>query len=389
MTEAVILSAVRTPIGVSFKGTLRDTPAEDLATVVVTEALKRSGLQPGDVDDIILAEALYGGGDLARYAAVAAGLRHVPGQAINRHCAASLTAIANAAAHIRAGMEHAIIAGGVMSASMAPMLSWRVPGEEKPRKGMPIAFPYSSPADQDVTITTGFSSAQELGLSREEQDAWALRSHQRALAAIAGGVFDDEVVPVQGVGPDGQVVDFTIDEGPRANTSLERLAALEPLHPEIDGFTITAGNSSQVNDAAAALMLADASLAEARALTPLGRVVAWASVGVDPSRTGMGAVEVIPMVLERARLTVSEVDIWEINEAFASVPLAACRKLGIDDERVNLYGSGCSLGHPVAASGARMVTTLTHELRRRGGGVGVAAMCAGAGQGGAVVVRVD
>lgn len=388
MTDAVILSAVRTPIGVSFKGTLRDTPAEELATLVVCEALERSGLNAVHIDDIILAEALYGGGDLARYAAVAAGMTRVPGQAINRHCAAGLSAIANAAATIRAGMDKAVIAGGVMSMSTAPMLSWRVPGAETPRRGMPAAFPYDENAGEDVTLTTGYSTAVEVGLTREEQDAWAYRSHQRALAAIGAGVFDDEIVPVKAVGPDGAIVNFAVDEGPRATTTLEKLSELKPLHPEIDGFSITAGNSSQVNDAASALVLANREFAAGLGAKALARVLSWASVGVDPARTGMGATEVITPILDRAGISVADVDLWEINEAFASVPLAASRLLGIDEERVNIYGSGCSLGHPVAASGARMVTTLVHELRRRGGGVGVAAMCAGAGQGGGLVVEV-
>lgn len=388
MTEAVILSAVRTPIGVSFKGTLRDTTAEELATVVVREALERSGLTADQIDDVILAEALYGGGDIARYAAVAAGMPHVPGQSINRHCAGGLAAISNAAATIRAGMDQAVIAGGVMSMSTAPMLVWRVPGSETPRKGMPIAFPYDDSAGEDVTLTTGYSTAVEVGITREEQDAWAYRSHQRAVAAIAAGTFDDEIIPVKAAGPDGSAIEFSVDEGPRATTTLDKLGELKPLHPEIDGFSITAGNSSQVNDAASALVLASDAFAAAHGSAPLARVVSWASVGVDPARTGMGATEVIPVALERAGLSVGDVDLWEINEAFASVPIAASRLHRIDQDRVNIYGSGCSLGHPVAASGARMITTLVHELKRRGGGTALAAMCAGGGQGGAVVVQV-
>ena len=388
MTDAVILSAVRTPIGVSFKGTLRDTSAEELATLVVREALERSGLTADQIDDVILAEALYGGGDIARYAAVAAGMPQVPGQSINRHCAGGLTAISNAAATIRAGMDQAVIAGGVMSMSTAPMLTWRVPGSETPRKGMPIAFPYDENAGEDVTLTTGYSTAVEVGITREEQDAWAYRSHQRAVAAIAAGTFDDEIIPVKAVGQDGAVIDFSADEGPRASTTLEKLSELKPLHPEIDGFSITAGNSSQVNDAASALVLASETFAAAQGAAPLARVASWASVGVDPARTGMGASEVIPVALARAGISVGDVDLWEINEAFASVPLAASRLHRIDEDRVNIHGSGCSLGHPVAASGARMITTLVHELKRRGGGTAVAAMCAGGGQGGAVVVQV-
>jgi acetyl-CoA C-acetyltransferase len=388
MSEAVILSAVRTPIGVAFKGSLVNTPAEPLAELVVTEALERSGLTADDVDDIVLAESMYGGGDLARHAAVAAGMPRVPGQAVNRHCAASLTAIANAAGSIRAGMDKVVIAGGVQSTSLMPQLTWRVPGTQDTTQAMPPTFPHTDSVNDDVTINVGWNTAQEVGLSREEVDAWAARSHQRAVDAIDAGTFDDEIVPVQVTGLDGQPFTFSTDEGPRRGSSVEKLATLKPLHPEIDGFSVTAGNASGINDAAAALVLADADVAAAQGLTPLATVRAWASVGVEPARTGMGAIEVIPVVLDRAGLTVADVDLWEINEAFASVPLAACRVLDIDEDKVNIFGSGCSLGHPVAASGARMITTLTHELRRRGGGIGVAAMCAGGGQGGAVVIEV-
>ncbi|MFT4289108.1 thiolase family protein [Nocardioides sp.] len=386
MTEAVIVSAVRTPIGTAFKGALRDTPAEHLATAVLSAALERSGLAAQDVDDVILAEELAGGGDIARYAAVAAGLTHVPGQAVNRHCAASLAAVGNAAASIRAGMDRAVIAGGTHAASMNPRLSWRVPGSAEPRLGFGPTFPYYDGATDDVTLSVGWNTALEAGITREELDAWAKRSHDRAVAAIDAGVFDDEIVPVTTL-VEGEQIVFGVDEHPRRGSTLEKLATLKPLHPEIEGFSITAGNASGINDAASALALVGDDLAAERGLRPLATVRAWAAVGVEPHRTGMGAVEVIPVVLKRAGLDIADVDLWEINEAFASVPIAACRLLGIDDGLVNVYGSGCSLGHPVAASGARMLTTLAHELRRRGGGVAVAAMCAAGGQGGAVVIE--
>jgi acetyl-CoA C-acetyltransferase len=285
-------------------------------------------------------------------------------------------------------MDKVVIAGGVQSTSLMPQLTWRVPGTQDTTQAMPPTFPHTDSVNDDVTINVGWNTAQEVGLSREEVDAWAARSHQRAVDAIDAGTFDDEIVPVQVTGLDGQPFTFSTDEGPRRGSSVEKLATLKPLHPEIDGFSVTAGNASGINDAAAALVLADADVAAAQGLTPLATVRAWASVGVEPARTGMGAIEVIPVVLDRAGLTVADVDLWEINEAFASVPLAACRVLDIDEDKVNIFGSGCSLGHPVAASGARMITTLTHELRRRGGGIGVAAMCAGGGQGGAVVIEV-
>ncbi|MGY3555432.1 thiolase family protein [Williamsia sp. R60] len=388
MTEAVIVSAVRTPIGVAYKGTLRDTPAEELAALVVSEALARSGVPAESVDDVILAEALYGGGDTARYAAHAAGLQHVPGQSVNRHCAGGLTAIGNAAASIRAGMDRAIIAGGVQSNSMAPQTGWREAGSSDYTVGLRPTFPHTDDANDDVTLTTGWNVAQEVGISREEMDAWALRSNQRAVAAIDAGTFDDEIVPVKVTQADGSVLDFAVDEQPRRATSAEKLASLKGLHPEIDGFSITAGNASGVNDAGAAVMVVSQEFADEHGLTPLARVVAWAAIGVDPRLTGLAGVSVIPRVLERAGLAIDDVDLWEINEAFAAVPVAACKLLGLDEAKVNIHGSGCSLGHPVGASGARMVTTLVHELKRRGGGVAVAAMCAGGGQGGAVVIEV-
>lgn len=385
MTEAVIVSAVRTPIGTSFKGTLRDTSAEQLATAVVAAAVERSGLAPEDVDDVILAEELAGGGDIARYAAVATGMVRVPGQAVNRHCAASLAAVGNAAASIRAGMDRVVVAGGTHASSMNPALSWRVPGSEERRLGFGPTFPYYEGGNDDVAVSVGWNTAQEVGITREEMDAWAKRSHDRAIAAIDGGVFTEEILELD-VTVDGSWVRFSRDEHPRRGLTLEKLGALKALR-EIDGFSITAGNASGVNDAAAALMIVADDFAADRGLTPLARIRAWGAVGVEPHRTGMAAVEVIPLVLDRAGIQVSDVTLWEINEAFASTPIAACRKLGIDEERVNIFGSGCSLGHPVAASGARMITTLAHELRRRGGGTGVAAMCAAGGQGGAVVIE--
>lgn len=390
MPEAVIVSAARTPIGTAFKGTLRDTPAEQLAEIVVREAVTRSGFAPESVDDVLLAESMYGGGDLARYAAVAAGLVHVPGVALNRHCAGSLTAVSLAAGSVRAGMDEVLVAGGAMSTSLSPQLTWRVPGTQETRtSAMPPTFPHYDGADDDVTISTGWNTAVEAGLSRTEVDAWALRSHHRAIAAIDAGRFEGEIVAVPVTGPDGTIDYFTVDEHPKRTTTAEKLASLKPLHPEIEGFNVTAGNAAGVNDAAAALVVASDRRAHEHSVEALATVQAWASVGVEPHRTGMAATEVIPVVLKRAGLEVADVDLWEINEAFASVPLAACRAHGIDEERVNIYGSGCSLGHPVAASGARMLTTLVHELRRRGGGTAVAAMCAGGGQGSAVVVRVD
>ncbi len=391
MPQPVIVSAVRTAIGTSFKGSLVNTPPEVLATTILQEAVRRSGIETADIDDVIFAESHYGGGDLARYAAAASGMAWIPGQAVNRHCAGSLTAVANAAAQIGSGVERVVVGGGVQSLSMTPLMKQRIPGptlEFQDQWLPPTHVETPDAPTRDMSITVGWNTAKAVGISREEMDAWALRSHQRAIGAIDSGAFVDEIIPLKIQGPEGELVEFSVDEHPRRSTSMEKLASLKVLHPEIEGFSITAGNSSGTNDAAAALTLADDDFARSAGLTALGSIKTWATVGVDPKDTGLGAVQVIGKVLDRAGMSPGDVTLWEINEAFASVPIAACRQYGLDEDRVNFYGSGCSLGHPIAASGARMLTTLVYELGRRGGGIGVAAMCAGGGQGGAVVIEV-
>ncbi|MFJ8493050.1 thiolase family protein [Streptomyces sp. NPDC094038] len=381
MPEAVIVSALRTPVGTARKGTLRDTTAFELAHHIVGAAA--AGLDPDRVDDVILGEGLYGGGVLARHAALTTGLTGIPGAAVNRHCAAGLAAVADAAASIRAGMDELVIAGGVNSASTAPKSAFRVDGAWA-EPWMPPTHPDRPDApNNDMSITIGWNVARRAAISREEMDAWALRSHRNAVRAIDEGRFDAETIPVDT--PHGR---FAVDEHPRRDTSLEKLAALKPLHPEIDGFSITAGNACGGNDGAAALVVASETTATAQGLPALAVVRSWASVGVDPAETGLSPVKVIPKALARAGLTTADVDLYEINEAFASVTVAAVRLLDLDPDRVNVNGSGCSLGHPVAATGARMLVTLVHELRRRGGGIGVASMCAGGGMGSAMVVEV-
>jgi acetyl-CoA acyltransferase len=374
--EAVIVSALRTPIGTARKGTLRDTTAYELAHHVVSEAA--AGLDKGSVDDVILGEGLYGGGVLARHAAVTAGLESVPGLAQNRHCAAGQAAVQSAAASVRAGMDQLIIAGGVNSASTSPRSRLQVDGEWV--DWFPPTHPDRPDApNMDMSITVGWNAAVAAGVSREEMDAWALRSHRNAIAAIDEGRFKEEIVPI--ATPHGL---FAVDEHPRRDTSMEKLAALKPLHPEIEGFSITAGNACGANDGAAVLTIASDRLG----LPALATVRAWASVGVDPAATGLAPVEAIPKALARAHLSIADVDLFEINEAFAAVCVATVKLLDLDPDRVNVSGSGCSLGHPVAATGARMLVTLVHELRRRGGGIGVAAMCAGGGMGSATVIEV-
>jgi acetyl-CoA C-acetyltransferase len=391
MPEAVIVSAVRTAIGTARKGTLVDMSAEAMAKVVLEEAVRRAGLSPEQVDDVVFAESLYGGGDIARHAAVEAGMQAVSGMAVNRHCAGSLTALGVAAGSIKAGMDRVVVAGGVQASSAAPQLRRRVLGtaDDYVENWSPPSHPDSPDApNRDMTITVGWNTAKEANISREEMDAWAVRSHQRALDAIDAGLFDDEIVPLTVRLRDGSVINFKVDEHPRRGSTMERMAGLKPLHPEIEGFSVTAGNSSGVNDAASALTLTDDAFAKDQGLTRLATVRSWAAVGVDPRLTGMAPIAAIPKVLARAGVSQSDIALWEINEAFASVPIAACKELGISEDIVNTVGSGCSLGHPIAATGARMLTTLVHQLRRRGGGLGLATMCAGGGQAGAVLIEV-
>ena len=389
MSDAVIVSSARTAIGTAFKGSLADVDALELGTLAVAEAVRRSGIDPSLVDDVVLGESLYGGGDIARYAAIEAGLVHAPGIAHNRHCASGLAAVQSAAASIRAGMDQVVVAGGVQSQSTSPRTTRRVPGtDEWDEWNSPSHRETPDAPNRDMSITVGWNAAVKANVTREEMDAWALRSHQRAIAAIDAGSFAEEIFAVEVVGRDGTRGSFEIDENPRRETSMEKLAGLKPLHPEIEGFSITAGNAGGVNDGAAAMVLTERAFAEEHGLEPLASVRAWASAGVPPGDTGLAPTVAIPKALARAGLTVDQVDLWEINEAFASMCVATTRLLGIDDSIVNVLGSGCSLGHPIAMTGARMVISLVHELRRRGGGVGVAAMCAGGGMSTALVLDV-
>ncbi|WP_045877874.1 thiolase family protein [Pseudofrankia sp. DC12] len=389
MNEAVIVATARTPVGTGRKGSLVDVDAFELATLAVGEAVRRAGIDPELVDDVVLGEVLYGGGDIARYAAIEAGLVNAPGVAHNRHCASGMAAIQTAAASVIAGMDKVVVAGGTNSSSTAPRSQRRQPGTDDlvdwyspTHRNTPEA------PNTDMSITVGWNAAKAAGLSRADLDAWALRSHQRAIAGIDAGAFKEEIVPVEVTRRDGTTFSFDTDEHPRRDTSLERLAGLKVLHPEIEGFSITAGNASGVNDGAGAVVLTSRAFAEANGLEPLAVIRSWASAGVPPAETGLAPVKAIPKALERAGLSVGDIALWEINEAFASVPAAACKLLGIDDSIVNFLGSGCSLGHPIAMTGARQIITLTHELRRRGGGIALSAMCAGGGMASATVIEV-
>jgi acetyl-CoA acetyltransferase family protein len=386
VTDAVIVSAVRTPIGRARKGRLAGVDAFALAEVAVAGAIERAGIPADKLDDIVLAESLQGGGVIARHTAVRLGLAGVPGLAVNRHCAAGLTAVATAAAGVLVGGDRFVVAGGTESLSTSPssrkrgadgaLVDWMSPSHP----GTPEAPAF------DMSITVGENAAREVGLTRADVDGWALLTHQRAVAAIDEGRFTAEVIPVPIV-VDGGPVEFTTDEQPRRDTTAERLASLQVLHPEIPGATVTAGNAGGLNDGAAAVMVTTEERARAAGLVPLGRIVSWASAAVEPVRTGLAPTVAIPKALAKAGLSIGDIEVWEINEAFCSVPLAASRVLGIDPEILNVNGSGCSLGHPIAATGARMVVTMLHELRRRSATLGCVAMCAGGGMGAAMVIE--
>jgi len=378
MPDAVIVSRARTPIGRARKGSLVEVDAFALARIAVGAAIERSGVPVEDLDDIVVAESLQGGGVIARYVALELGLPSIPGLANNRHCAAGLGAAQIASASIMAGMDRAAVAGGTESLSTTPMAT---------KFGQPWMSP-SHPATPDapqfdMSITVGENTARFAGITREASDEWALQSHLRAAKSIANGWFEEEVVPV----PLPSGGEFTTDEHPRGDTTIEKLAALKPVHPELEAPTVTAGNASGLNDGAAAVVIVADDYARAHGLRPLARVRSWASIGVEPARTGLAPITAIPKALSRGGLSVSDVDLLEVNEAFCSVAVATTNALGLDPERVNVNGSGCGLGHPIACTGTRMIVTMIGELERRDGTIGVVSMCAGGGMGSALVLE--
>ena len=391
MGDAVIVSAARTGIGTARKGSLVDVDAFELGKAAIGEVLKRSGVPHEDVDDIVLGESLQGGGCIARYAAVELGLTEVPGLAHNRHCASGMAPVQTAAASIRAGMDRVVIAGGAESISQSPQVFKKLPGAYSGvQPWLSPSHPETPAAPaMDMSITVGWNTATKCGVTREDQDHWAYHSHQRAIASIDDGRFKDEIFAMEvPAGRRGETTTFEVDEHPRRETTMEKLAQLRPLHPEIEGFSITAGNSSGLNDASCAVMVVEDGYAQEHDLEPLAIVKSWASVGVPPAETGTAPTFAIPKAVQRAGLTLEDIDLVEINEAFASMAVASSRILGFPHEMVNVNGSGCSLGHPVAATGARMIATMIFELRRRGGGNGVVSMCAGGGMGSATVLEV-
>ncbi|MFN2544031.1 MAG: acetyl-CoA C-acyltransferase [Actinomycetota bacterium] len=385
--DAVIVSAVRTAIGEAGKS-LATLPAWDLAEIACREAILRADIDPAVLDDVVLGETIGGGGNVGRYVGLKVGVpREVPGYTVIRACATGLEAVTQAATGVWAGTGEAFVAGGTESMSQQPWLQ-RKPSEAFARRPPEYFIPLTHPLEMgpfSVGINTGENVAEKYGVTREDQDGWSLESHRRAVAAIDAGRFEDEIVAVAVPQRRGDAVEFLVDERPRRDTSLEQLAKLPAVYKE--GGTVTAGNASGRNDAAAALIVTSARKAETLGLRPRAVIRGWASVGVDPMYTGTGPIEAVPKALKRAGISLDDVDLVELNEAFAAMTVACVRELGLDPERTNVNGGAVALGHPVGATGARLLVTLLHELERRGGRYGVATMCAGGGLGSAAVIE--
>jgi 3-oxoadipyl-CoA thiolase len=394
MSDALIISAVRTPVG-RAGGALAEVRADDLAAVAVRGAVDRVSFDPARLDDVILGCTNQAGEDnrnVARMAALLAGFPvEVPGQTVNRLCGSGLQAIASAAQAIKAAEGDAFVAGGVESMTRAPYVMLKS-GETWNRQAPTIAdstvgWRFVNPKmKSEWTISLGMTAekvAKEYGVTRAEQDAFALESQRRAACAIREGIFHDEIVPVEVSRGKGASAIVSQDEHPRPDATLDKLGALKPAFAS-DG-TVTAGNASGINDGASALLLVGGDAAFGQ--TPLARVVTSAVAGVDPSVMGIGPVPAVRKALKRASLKIEQIDLWELNEAFASQSIACIRDLRLDPATVNIYGGAIALGHALGSSGSRMMTTLVHALRRRKARYGVATMCIGVGQGIAVVVE--
>ena len=399
MGEAVIIEAVRTPMG-SYRGALAGVRPDDLAAGVIRAAVERSGVDPAEIVDVYFGAANQAGEDnrdVARMAALLAGLpENTPGATVNRLCASGLEAVNSAARALKLDEGEVYLAGGVESMSRAP---WVVP---KPEQGLPhgdlalhdttLGWRLINPkmAERYSTESMGETAenlADRYAISRENQDAFALRSHDRAVAAREQRRFAEEISPVKAPakrrGGDPETV--AEDEGPRADTSLEKLAKLPSAFRE--GGSVTAGNSSTLNDGAACLVLASERKAKQLGRDPIARIVSFGVAGVDPAYMGIGPVKAVPRALEAAGLELEQIDLIELNEAFAAQVLPCVEELRIDEERLNVNGGAIALGHPLGCSGARLMTTLVHELRRRGGRYGLATLCVGVGQGLATVIE--
>ncbi len=395
--EAWIIDAVRTPIG-RYGGALASVRPDDLAAVVIAGIVERTGIDPTLIEDVVFGCANGAGEDnrnVARMAALLAGLPvEVAGQTVNRLCGSGLQAVNSAAHAIGAGDGEVFVAGGVESMTRAPYVTLKAEGpwDRGPRtaEDSTLGWRFVNPRMREVypPISLGETAecvADQWTVSRERQDAFALESQRRAVAAIEGGRFAGQLIPVIVTGRKGAVTVVDRDEHPRPDTTIAALAALKPAFKA--GGTVTAGNSSGINDGAAALLLVSAERGEALGLRPMARVIATAVAGVHPDVMGMGPVPAVRKVLARAGLAPADLDVIEINEAFASQSVACMDELGLDPARVNPNGGAIALGHPLGASGARLVTMVVHELARTGGRYGLATMCIGVGQGIATVVE--
>jgi len=397
LRDAVIVDAVRTPVG-RYNGVLRDVRPDDLAAHVIKELIRRTGIDPNQIEDVIFGASNQAGEDnrnVARMALLLAGLPvAVAGQTVNRLCGSGMQAVASAAQAIKVGEGDVLIAGGVESMTRAPFVMAKphaaFPRGEVKLHDTTLGWRFTNPklAESYPPFSMGETAenvAERFRVTREEQDRFALLSHQRAVRAITEGRFKDEIVPVVIPQPSGAPVVVDTDEHPRADTTLEKLAALRPVFKK-DG-SVTAGNSSGINDGAAAVLLVSAEAAERLNLAPMARVVASAVAGVDPAYMGLGPIPATRKVLERTGLTVDDMTVVELNEAFAAQVLPCIRELKIPPDKLNPNGGAIAMGHPIGFSGARLVTTLVHELRRRKGRFGLATMCIGVGQGIALVVE--
>jgi 3-oxoadipyl-CoA thiolase len=397
VTDAFILDACRTPIG-RYGGALASVRPDDLAAVALRAIVERTGVDPATIDDVILGCANQAGEDnrnVARMAALLAGFPvSVPGQTVNRLCGSGLQAVISAGHAIRSGEGELFIAGGVESMSRAPWVTL------KPETGFPRGVPEMADSllgwrfvnpRMPVEWTVGLGETAEIvaerwGCSREEQDAFSLESQRRAGQAIDGGAFDDEIVPVEVPKRRGPPTRVDRDEHPRPETTADALSALRPAFRG-EGGTVTAGNSSGLNDGAAALLIGSARAAERAGRRPLARIVATAVAGVSPEQMGIGPVPAARKALERAGLTAADLGLAELNEAFAAQAVPCARELGLDPAIVNVHGGAIALGHPLGCSGARILTTLVHAMRRREVRFGLAGMCIGVGQGIAMIVE--
>jgi acetyl-CoA C-acetyltransferase len=392
MDSAVILSACRTPIG-SFGGAFKDLSAADLGAIVIREAIRRAGIKASDVGDVIMGCVLQAGAgmNVARQAAIKAGVPvEVPAVTVNRVCGSGLQAVVQAVEAVKAGFIDLILAGGTESMSNAPYLL----------KGARWGYRMGNGEIVDSMLHEGLTCAingchmgmtaeevaKRFAVSREDQDSFAAESQTRAAKAVASGVFDKEIVAVEIPQKKGAPTMVSRDEYPRAGTTVEKLAALRAAFTK-EG-TVTAGNASGINDGAAALVVATEAWARTNGRTPLAKILSYCTTGVDPMIMGMGPVEAMRKAVDRAGLKLEDLDAVELNEAFAAQSLAVVRELGLDPARVNVHGGAIALGHPIGASGARVLTTLVHVLQARGGGRGAASLCIGGGMGTAMIVEV-